>query len=760
MKWWQKLLILLGAAIFPVFVLESLARMSVIKTLWWMIRDPLMFLTNTLLFAGTCLFLCVFRSHKVKASLYAVICLFCALLGLSNYYKITFRLEPVLVTDITQLREAVTVMGGNDFKINPWFFVTAGVLAIAAIVLSCIFLKGKSKKRYFIPAIIGLALLIFIPSQCTFEHSNTANRYDLVDHAEHSGCLYTAIAAENYRHRQKITDYSQSSVEEAYRTIQQSAPDKTAEDAEKPNIILVLGESFTDQEMLSEYIDFTDTLMPFYEDFLSECLTGTVYVPKIGGGTSETEFEVLTAMRSQYSYNPYTMGLPPINSAASILRAKGYTASTIHWHEGVFYNRFRNHAMLGFDSICTKDTTDLGFTIKGTYISDEDHFDAVMQQMERSENRDFVFCITMQNHGGYNYSDFQERYGSDTPFTNSFSDNTELSVANYCYLLRETDAALEKWIGQLKSFPEPVMLVYFSDHLAPFGKDVFEELGIPLSGEKTHRVPYFIWSNQGDVTGRENLYSYQLMPFALEKAGLNDDPFFSYVEKLRKEGIHQDEIYNLLSYDSLFGKQYAYQFAGLTPQNDNILVGGEMDLQGISATQFGDWVFFNPILSRPEQRYVLLVNGKEAQHTYLPVSDDRLEIQCRLYRDGKQVNQSQILAFNGTDDLLAKAIPLEYHALSLAKSGYILEDDVWHKGYRIFHSKDSFENLSAGFVLKVDQQVILPSPSNSITDEWQYICQEDGTLLISVPIDEMNSRSGSDLQDFFKSRQAVLICFD
>lgn len=756
-KWWQKVLFFLGAAAFPVLVLESLARMNLLKALWWVVRDPLMFLTNLCLFAGVCLVLTIFRRHKVQASLYALVCLFCALLGLSNYYKITYRLEPVLVTDLTQMSEAVTVMGGGEFKINVWLFVLAGVATIAAIVLSCIFLKGKGKRTplRLLTAAVGVALVIFIPTQCTFGHSNAMDRYDLVDHAEHSGCLYTAIASENYRHRQKIDNYGRQTVEEAYKGIQ---ADVSPAHGEKTNIILVLGESFTDQAMLSRYVDFTDTLMPFYEQLMPECLTGMMYVPKVGGGTSESEFEVLTGMRSQYSYNPYTMGLPPINSVASILREKGYTASAIHWHVGVFYNRFRNHAMLGFDSLCTTDTTDMDFTIKGTYISDEDHFDSTLQQMQRTENEDFIFLITMQNHGGYNYSDFREKYGSDTPFTNQFSENTELNLANYCYLLRETDAALEKWIAQLKDYPEPVMLVYFSDHLAPFGKDVFEEIGIPLSGEEVHRVPYFIWSNRGDVQGQQDLYAYQLMPYALELAGLNDDPFFSYVEKLRREGVNQDETYELLSYDAIFGEQYAYKYAGLTPQNEHFQVGGEMDLSGVAAVQFGDRVYFQPLLSRPEQKYTLLVGGAETDKNYLTPTDKDITIQCVLYRNGSLANQSQVLTFHGTDDLLEKAQPMDHHALSVAKSAYTLEDDVWTKGYRVYRSKDSFE--AGDTLLLAGDKVLLPTTPEGINTGWEYALDDENRLLISLPIDALNSRSGNDLQDYLKAHQVTLICFE
>ena len=53
----------------------------------------------------------------------------------------------------------------------------------------------------------------------------------------------------------------------------------------------------------------------------------------------------------------------------------------------------------------------------------------------RSEGRDLVFLLTMQNHGGYTYFDFREKYGAPTPFTNQYSAATEKVAANFCYLL-------------------------------------------------------------------------------------------------------------------------------------------------------------------------------------------------------------------------------------------------------------------------------------------------------------------------------------
>ena len=84
--------------------------------------------------------------------------LLCAVLGMANYYKLIYRLEPILVTDVTQIREALETMGGMDFhfdmgKLWTWVIGTA-VLMAAAILL----LKQKRERRWLALPLAGLML--------------------------------------------------------------------------------------------------------------------------------------------------------------------------------------------------------------------------------------------------------------------------------------------------------------------------------------------------------------------------------------------------------------------------------------------------------------------------------------------------------------------------------------------------------------------------------------------------------------------------
>lgn len=646
------------APVSMLFLLEGFSRNDLLSVLDWLYQYPMAFLYSLGLMVGVCLLPAWMKSTRAHHLALLLGAFLSAVYGMVNHYKLIYRLEPILLTDVTQIQEAVEVTA-LGFDIN-WVMIALVLLAFAAaLALLVRFLPHGQVKRRFVLPVLGAALILYLSSMGNFSLFIHHNATDMNEQASKNGSLFTLIAMDRYRASLMSIDYQQEDVEAVYARLQQEvAPAET--DVKKPNIILVLSESFTDEAILGRYLDLTEPLMPFYQSLMPECRRGLVYVPKAGGGTSESEFEVLSALRSKYALNPYSIGLPPIRSIADILGDKGYTASAIHWHVGVFYNRYHNLRMQGFDSFKTLDTSSYPFQRIGSYTTDGEHYASAMEQLRRSEGRDFVFLLTMQNHGGYTYFDFRDEYGANTPFTNQLSPESEKVAANYCYLLKESDKALEKWIGELRAFEEPTVVIFFSDHLAPLGTSVLRELGMPLNGDAAHQVPYFIWSNDASIQpGETDLYAYELSPYALSLLGLCDDPFFAYVEKLRSQGISGDEAYDLLSYDALFGDQYAYRMAGFAPATENFRVGGDMTLSGFDAVPEGDKIRVRPRMAEPYQRYTLYMNGKPVGGDLIPQSDNSFTLTCVMLSDsGKEYNRSQTLTYANTDELLRESIDL------------------------------------------------------------------------------------------------------
>lgn len=71
--------------------------------------------------------------------------------------------------------------------------------------------------------------------------------------------------------------------------------------------------------------------------------------------------------------------------------------------------------------------------------------------------------------------------------------------------VRDSTAMLTKLCNYLDTRPEPVLLVFYGDHLPALGQDygVYQELGLPIGMTdtsahvlETYETPYLIWANE------------------------------------------------------------------------------------------------------------------------------------------------------------------------------------------------------------------------------------------------------------------------
>ena len=109
------------APLWLVLCLEGFTRMDPFAALWWMIRYPLAMLFSFGLLAGLCALPALCGSTK-SHNLWLLVCtIACSVYGIVNHYKLVFRMEPILLTDVTQIRDAIEVTA-LGFDIN-WALV-------------------------------------------------------------------------------------------------------------------------------------------------------------------------------------------------------------------------------------------------------------------------------------------------------------------------------------------------------------------------------------------------------------------------------------------------------------------------------------------------------------------------------------------------------------------------------------------------------------------------------------------------------------
>ena len=219
------------------------------------------------------------------------------------------------------------------------------------------------------------------------------------------------------------------------------------------------------------------------------------------------------------------------------------------------------------------------------------------------------------------------------------------------------------------------------------------------TGDAGHLTPYFIWSNDGSIApGETNLYSWQLGAYALELAGMNDDPFFAYVERLREAAgdpapealtaaAESESAYSLLSYDALFGRQYAYDEGGLSPENEDFQIGGKMTLKGFDVAEIAGEVYFRPQLEVFDQAYLLEINGVLREMGRVAAdAGQELSLRCVLMVGNRRYNESNVLSYAGAQELLKAGTPMAYKTYPLWETGYEQVESQWYQDYAVYKS--------------------------------------------------------------------------
>src|SRR5699024_11415622 len=102
--------------------------------------------------------------------------------------------------------------------------------------------------------------------------------------------------------------------------------------------------------------------------------------------------------------------------------------------------------------------------------------------MVTSKNPDFIHLVTMQNHTSY-----KEKY-EEVDFEVEGSGNSEEANA-YFQDLENSDKALKTFIKQIDDFNEPILLIFWGDHLTGFYAGVVLEAN---EEKKLYDTTFFI----------------------------------------------------------------------------------------------------------------------------------------------------------------------------------------------------------------------------------------------------------------------------
>lgn len=485
-----------------------------------------------------------------------------------NKVKITMRQEPLLPGDLTMAKEALTIV--KNFPHFQRFLVSAFLIGLlAACILSFIF--SKNKKPTWKTRVLGCLIFLSIGYGANvYWYANNElygsypvieNPYFEVNQYNSKGLIYSFCYQYSITKITPPEGYDKAAFDQLEAV--QSSPIAN----NKPHIIMVMGEAFSDlsDNRNLDFSNYRDPLQNFKEMADSDnAVSGKIVVPGYGGGTSNTEYDVLTACSTRYLKNPlptYNFIHQPFDALPRRLEQIGYETQAIHPGYQWFYNRQNVYPDLGFqNSYFLEDSFDLETQGIEGYISETATIDKILETLDTHlKTKDtplFSFTVTIQNHGPYD-----DRYGAlpqnfDSPI--SLSDAEINLLKQYFKGVNDADQELGRLRDYAQASNEPIVIVYYGDHLPGFsnGMDFFNLLDYPIDPNGTleerlalYETPFLIWQNDAskeqcaftDTVKQADLpksgvisaeYLGALLTQLLEMKGIS--PLYDYVNESRR----------------------------------------------------------------------------------------------------------------------------------------------------------------------------------------------------------------------------------
>lgn len=452
----------------------------------------------------------------------------------ANYFVCQFRGHEMTPMDLTYMRTAATVIGGYVFTVPPamaysWLAWLWSVFALGALPT-----EEKIQPKLWIRlgalAAAGLCLLGFWKGAAGVKPYNW----------EKEGTLYNGYYLNFFAEiRDSVIKKPEGYAPEEVAALEEAYAGEWDLPG-KPDIVVVMVESFADLGVLGSPVRTNQPVTPFLDSLEENTIRGYALCSVFGGATANSEFEFLTGQSMAFLPQgavPYSQYIRrEVYSLPWLLRSLGYQSDSTHPFSSTGYNRQRVYPMLGFESSTFIEAYPDPKLVR-RFVSDQEAFDYILRQLEnKGEDPLFLFSITMQNHSGYTYEGDNyektislEGYAGDYP-----------QAEQYLSLIRETDRAAEGFFKALESREQDTIVLFFGDHLPGLEEEFYQELhGGPFDSleEKARRymVPFYIWANF-DIPEQQvpcTSLSY-LSRYLLEAAGGELPPYYRFLKDLEQ----------------------------------------------------------------------------------------------------------------------------------------------------------------------------------------------------------------------------------
>ena len=569
LPWWGSLLaavLVSGCIALLALWCQPNALRSVLAVFW---HQPLLIVLNALpigllVLVGTCLLRNVFFGA-------ALVNLAVCVLSIANRIKIEVRDEPVFPRDFALLKEVGSAMGTYHIQF-PWTAIALVVLSTLALIALGVVVGGKPfpvrRLRGWLGRLLGAAasFILLAGLILTVYASNDLYNSFKVSNAYYIPSVFNELGFP-YCFCHQFTTYPVDKPAGFDRAEAQSwdAGGETGL-GKDVNVIMVMNEAFSDISdapafAYDESNDPLPNLHALEED--PHAISGHVIVPGFAGGTANTEFDVLTGMQTNALSETTTSSFRVVNrnldSLFRVFAADGYATSFFHPGDDWFYNRENVYRWFGAEKTVFVDQME-DVEYKGRWVTDDYMVGLIEDEFEEAVANGtplFHYTTTIQNHMSYTADKYGEDYDyPDVPLTVSVSEEVETLLKVYMEGARDADAMLGRLVDYFSASGEPVVLVYFGDHLPYLGDSQlgYQELGMtddPVWNQlNAYATPYVIWANDAAAETLDWETAVEALDLSQETADLSaaflgatvleltgragESPWFDFLNSLRR----------------------------------------------------------------------------------------------------------------------------------------------------------------------------------------------------------------------------------
>lgn len=471
------------------------------------------------------------------------------LYSLVNRFVCIFRGNGIRSYDIYAFRTAMNVAGNYELVFNQrMVLVMLSAFAVMLVSVQCRWKDTRKKARLATDA----GILAFLLAVCNgffdkkFMEDNYLKPYiwEIQKSAAYHGSFLDFVAGLAYLQAEKPVGYSAAKA----RDIKENALEegKSLEAAtdlqgQKPDIIVVMNESFADLDVLGKLNTTAEELDYFYRQS-ENTIRGNLSVPVYGGLTANTEFEFLTGYSNAFfpagiiAFQAYVKENTP--NLGRQLSEEGYETVFMHPFARSGWNRSNVYRMFGFDAAYFEED----FRHKETedrvraYVSDSANYKDLFERYEEAAadgNPVFLFDVTMQNHGGYESGAIEKSVqikGVEGQYP---------KTEEYLSLMKESDKAYQELADYFSKANRPVLVCMFGDHQPTIEEELVTELlekGGGTDVEKTARkyqTPFVMFANyELEEKEFENISVNYLSTLLLQAAGIPLNDYQEYLKRL------------------------------------------------------------------------------------------------------------------------------------------------------------------------------------------------------------------------------------